>query len=318
MPVTRFSIFPAGLAGSRQSNLMFGGQTTPPRIIAHRGAQIERLPTGEYRIHVENTLDAFKTAAKMNLDGIELDVMALSTGEVVVHHDHFLDRVFKGEKAPIQTLSLKQVQQAVLDTDTVELTVSQRLPDKAQYRVVCNPDAEKIPQLSEVIRQVQALKPDMHFFIELKIHDKGKLPRREGLEEKVAELIRNDQLYSNVTVISFNPWSLKKIKALDPNIRTGLDMVQRTYRVFPVGWDKLFWMLKKGLGIDVVLPPYKEVTPFLMQAAERHGLQVMPWASDETVDEELQAYGKLSKLGVQGMVSNAPGLLLAQRQSGSL
>lgn len=57
------------------------------KIIAHRGAS---------GYAPENTLAAFKKALLMNIDMIEFDVRALPSGEVILMHDHRLDRTTNG------------------------------------------------------------------------------------------------------------------------------------------------------------------------------------------------------------------------------
>ena len=49
-----------------------------PRTLAHRGAS---------RHAPENTLDAFRAAAALGADGVELDIHATADGRLVVHHD---------------------------------------------------------------------------------------------------------------------------------------------------------------------------------------------------------------------------------------
>ena len=49
-----------------------------PRTLAHRGAS-GHAP--------ENTLDAFRAAAALGADGVELDIHATADGRLVVHHD---------------------------------------------------------------------------------------------------------------------------------------------------------------------------------------------------------------------------------------
>ena len=51
-------------------------------IIAHRGAS---------RAELENTVQAFRRAAGMGADGVELDVRRTAEGALVVHHDAHLD-----------------------------------------------------------------------------------------------------------------------------------------------------------------------------------------------------------------------------------
>src|SRR4051812_8317219 len=53
------------------------------KVIAHRGAS-GYLP--------ENTLAAFKKAIELRADMLEFDVHALPSGEIVLIHDHRLDR----------------------------------------------------------------------------------------------------------------------------------------------------------------------------------------------------------------------------------
>ena len=52
-----------------------------PRVFAHRGAS-QRAP--------ENTVEAFRLAAELGADGVELDVRRSADGALVVHHDPHL------------------------------------------------------------------------------------------------------------------------------------------------------------------------------------------------------------------------------------
>lgn len=54
------------------------GHPHSPRVIAHRGASGYAL---------ENTLAAFREAARRGADGVELDVHATADGAILVHHD---------------------------------------------------------------------------------------------------------------------------------------------------------------------------------------------------------------------------------------
>ena len=54
-------------------------------IVAHRGAHEPETPGVR-----ENTLEAFRAAADLGIDGVELDVRATADGILVVHHDAVL------------------------------------------------------------------------------------------------------------------------------------------------------------------------------------------------------------------------------------
>src|SRR4051794_21996467 len=55
-----------------------GRQPAGPRILAHRGASGHAT---------ENSLAAFRLAAELGADGVELDVHATRDGAILVHHD---------------------------------------------------------------------------------------------------------------------------------------------------------------------------------------------------------------------------------------
>jgi len=55
-----------------------------PLVIAHRGASAAAL---------ENTVEAFARARADGADGVELDVLACASGQIVVFHDDDLTRL---------------------------------------------------------------------------------------------------------------------------------------------------------------------------------------------------------------------------------
>lgn len=74
-------------------------QTTKILRIGHRGAMG----------HVtENTISSIKKALELNCDMIEIDVYKIRTGELMVFHDHRLDRL-TGENGNIEDFSFKEL-----------------------------------------------------------------------------------------------------------------------------------------------------------------------------------------------------------------
>ncbi|HEY1418228.1 MAG TPA: glycerophosphodiester phosphodiesterase family protein, partial [Myxococcaceae bacterium] len=57
------------------------------RILGHRGASSDAP---------ENTLTAFQLALDQGADGVELDARLCASGEVVVFHDEWLERLTGG------------------------------------------------------------------------------------------------------------------------------------------------------------------------------------------------------------------------------
>lgn len=97
-----------------------------PRIIAHRGAS---------GVAFENSLEAFRRAAQLGADGIELDIHATSDGALLVHHDFAVPGVGVIGEQPHSAF--------------------------ARYRL---PNGEPIPTLAEALASV----PGLEVWVEVK------------------------------------------------------------------------------------------------------------------------------------------------------
>ncbi|WP_445487686.1 glycerophosphodiester phosphodiesterase [Niallia sp. 03133] len=159
------------------------------KCVAHRGWS-GRAP--------ENTLIAFKLALlEPQIDAIELDVHLSKDGVPVVIHDHSLERTTNGNGA-------------VIDHTVEELQAL----DAGKW--FSQPfEREGIPLLEEVLYLAKGRK---HLLIELK--QLGNL--YNGLEEKVVRMIHSIDMQDQVTIISFDHESLRKIKELDHKMEVGL------------------------------------------------------------------------------------------------
>lgn len=152
-----------------------------PRVLAHRGA-CTRAP--------ENTLAAFRIARELGARGIELDVHLCASGELVVTHDHWLDRV-AGIHRRIEDMTMDEIRQA--DASTYFDPLHPELPPGSFA-------GEGIPTLDEVFETVGK---DMFLDIELKT-DTNRCP---ALSQAVAESIRKHNR-NNCIVSSFNPFAI--------------------------------------------------------------------------------------------------------------
>lgn len=157
------------------------------KIWAHRGAS-GYVP--------ENTIEAFRMAAEMNADGVELDVQLSRDGELVVIHDETLDRV-SGVAGNVRDLTLAQLK---------ELDVSRPIPGFHTVR---------IPTLAEVLEELRDTE------LTVNIECKTGICFYPGLEEKVVRLIEDMGITQRVWCSSFNHQSVMKIKALCPKVRVG-------------------------------------------------------------------------------------------------
>ena len=74
-------------------------------LFAHRGIHDPHIS--------ENTLEAFRRALELPIDGIELDVRVSRDGELVVFHDPKLDRL-AGDGPSVHHLSVKELKRLTL------------------------------------------------------------------------------------------------------------------------------------------------------------------------------------------------------------
>ncbi len=307
-----------------------------PLLIAHRGAQVERAeamdtPAGPaYRIYPENSVAALVRAAELGTAGVELDVIATQDGVLKVHHDDATGRVFRmpdGAERLVKDMTAAEADQAVYHPPGVLQTIAPKLADIPQAQLLLEPpdpdnppevpQKVQMPTLASVIDAVLKAKPDMQFFVELKTTQDPPYPcETNQAEERLVALVQQKNLFDRVTVISFNPWSLLKLKHLEPRLKTGLDLVVQQYQPH-IGLQGLMSWAKQVLQVDTVLPPYKEATAAFVSAAKAVGLKVMPWVWKETCHQELAEADRLSALGVDGLVTNAPQLIQSHWQYGA-
>jgi glycerophosphoryl diester phosphodiesterase len=145
-------------------------------IIAHRGAS---------GYAPENTLAAFKMALKMDPDMLEFDVHALPSGEVVLIHDHRLNRTTNGNGYVLKH-SFDELRS--LDAGTGEI----------------------IPTVEEALDLIDRQVP-------VNIELKG--PRSaEGVAQIVKQYLRKGWYPSDFLISSFNHHELVEFKRLVPDI----------------------------------------------------------------------------------------------------
>ena len=157
-------------------------------IIAHRGYN------GWYP---ENTRRSFEEALKLDVAGVECDVNLTKDGEVVVIHDLTVDRTSNGSGA-VGDMTLKELRE--LNVGTTE-------------------EPQRIMLLDELLDLVESY-PGKQLLIETK-HPS---PFGAGLEESVAEVLRNRRLDADprFSLISFNPEAIARFRNLLPSLQSFL------------------------------------------------------------------------------------------------
>jgi len=238
-------------------------------IQAHRGASF-CLP--------ENTLEAFSLAVEQGADGVELDVQLSKDGEIVVAHDERLERVSNGT-GYVNDLTLKELK---------SLDFGKLFPGGKAYR---------IPLLSEVF---SLLKPsNLTVNIELKTTER----LYPELPQKLIALAEEYAMSERIIYSSFNHYSLKQIKTLDPKAKIG--MLYDFGIVDP-------WVYANYLGAEAIHPHYYIIAalPETVEHCHEHGVMVNVWTVDDPQTVKL-----MLKCGVDGIITNKPDIAAACRNS---
>jgi glycerophosphoryl diester phosphodiesterase len=209
----------------------------------------------------ENTLRSFKKALEIGVNAVELDVRKTKDNQLVVIHDADVKKTTNG-KGLVSELTLEEIKGFSAEK------------------------GEKIPTLTEVL---DFLDKKVKVLIELK---------EAGVEEKVLGAVRERGMRKNVIVVSFIEEALRKVKALDKEVETGLIYAKHKNPV------------KAALDLEAsyLLPLYRFTHTANVQKAHENGLKVIVWTINKP--EEVAEY---AKKGVDGIASDKPDILMQQQ-----
>lgn len=216
------------------------------KILGHRGA-MGSAP--------ENTLPGFEKAIADSADGVEFDVQLSADGVPVVIHDERIDRTTDG-KGPVNELSVREIKK--LDAGSF---FAREYVDTG------------LPLLTEVLEIIQNMN-----IINLEL--KNSNLRYEGMEKKVIEITKEYGVFNKTIFSSFNHYSLKKIKELEPKAKTGVLYMAGIYQP---------WEYASKLGAGAIHPFYAAVVPEIVEKCHKQGLAVNVFGvnGDETIRQLL-------------------------------
>lgn len=232
-------------------------------VWAHRGAS---------GYAPENTMEAFRLAAVLGADGIELDVQLTNDGKLVVCHDETIDRTSDGHGF-VKDYSLEELKKFNFNSHN------------ASYAFCC------IPTLEEVFELIEPM--DMTINIELKTG----VFEYKGIEEKVVELVDRYHMSQRVIYSSFNHYSILRVKKLRPEAKCGFLHADKIIDV--ASYTKLH-------GIEALHPAfYFLLDPNYYIQAKENGLLINAWTINEV------PYMKAAfQLGINAVITNYPDVAL--------
>jgi glycerophosphoryl diester phosphodiesterase len=260
-------------------------------VLAHRGASAEAP---------ENTLPAFALAELQGADALEIDVRLTADDVVVVAHDATTDRTTNG-RAPIRALTLDGLRR--FDAGhAFTMDGGRTFPYRGRGMV--------IPTLAELY----AAHPTLGVNIDLKDHE-------PAMARAALETIHRAGAAHRTLVASFDAGVLAEVRRLDPGVATGLGQAE-VRRLFSEVWLSRLLPGRTGRAAGqaaraagrlpataraLQIPPKWRGLPLAtrreVEAAHAAGLAVHVWTIDEP-----RAMRRLLEAGVDGIVSNRPGL----------
>lgn len=160
-----------------------------PLIGGHRGNPAE-FP--------ENTLPSYESAIQLGCDLIECDVHLSLDGELIVIHDHALDRTTDGH--------------GLVAAHTFD-----------ELRALDAGDGQRLPTLEEVCAVTRER-------VGLCVETKQTPLHYAGLEEKLIHELRRLDMVDQTCAISFSHPSIRRLKELEPNLQVGALAAARPVR----------------------------------------------------------------------------------------
>ena len=239
------------------------------KVYAHRGYS-GRFP--------ENTMLAFKEAAKTGCYGIELDVQLTKDGQLVVIHDERIDRTTDGT-GYVRDYTLEELRRFNAAASWNGKFGFQPIPTFEEY---CQWAAGE-----KLVTNIE-LKTGVYYY--------------EGIEEKTLEMVRKYGLTDRVLFSSFLHSSITILRKLAPEIKCGAlvendglgnpgySCEKMAFQCFHPGWMCL---------------PKEDV-----DSCKAHGIELNVW----TVND-MDVLERLVEWEVDGLISNFPAVCMAYVES---
>jgi glycerophosphoryl diester phosphodiesterase len=258
-------------------------------VIAHRGGA---------GLWPENTAHAFRQAAALGVDVLEMDLHATSDGALVVIHDATVDRTTEGVGS-VKALTLAELKR---------LDAGYRWTADGGRTFPFRGKGITVPTLREVLEEF----PGVRLNIDIKQAQPSPV---KSFCRTLRESGAAGSVQSRVTVASFNSSTLTEFRRECPEFATSASMDE----VFALSAD-----LQAGRDIAagttrtrLVQVPERAfgqgwLTAELVAAAHRGGVEIHVW----TVNEEA-SMRRLLALGVDGIMTDYPDKLIALLKQGA-
>ena len=246
-----------------------------PLVIAHAGSEL----------YPHDTLFALKEYAAMEVDVLEMDLHMTADGEIILIHDHTVDRTTDGS-GDVREMTLEEVQ--ALDAGWYWTKDEQSYPFRGQGII--------IPTLEEVFE----IFPDYAMIIEIKQDS-------PPMAAPLCELIREYGMENKVMVASSRERAMQEFRSNCPEVATSAtraEVKQLVVRGFLLLGGTITPMYE-ALQVPEKDNDIPVVTPLFLWFAHNRNLQVHIWTINEA--EEIQRF---IDMGLDGIMTDRTDTML--------
>ena len=291
----------------------------PIKVIAHRGG------AGSY---TENTMQAFANAMDLGVDGIEMDIQLSADGEILVHHDYFLNSNYTKDSSghwvqenfhKIKDLTTDMLALYTLGDIKLDTFYTKKYP-----KLMSTPGLS-IPKLQDVFELArQKGNTTLTFYIEIKTspNDPDLSADSKVLSKKLVSLIENYDLKDQVYILSFDWSALQHIHRQDSSLKT-VYLTDDKHQDLSSATGISSWTLDipleeihtcpacviKKLGGYAWGPHYRQVTKEQVKQAHDIGIKVSVWTPNTMED-----INTLQEYGVDSITTDYPEIMLSQQK----
>lgn len=270
------------------SALSGGTEKFTPFVSAHRGGAAYAP---------ENTMSAYRNAARMEVDDFETDTTPTKDGVLVLIHDDTVDRTTNCS-GPVNSFTFAELQHC----------------DAGYWwtpgQSTTTPDTEKphpfrgkgltIPTVQELFAFAKSLPYGPTVTIEIKNipYETQYEPLCLGAAQKLVELIQNSGIKERIVVQAFDPTCIDQVKRLDGSVQT------LYLSLFGANSTVAYCA---AMGHEYAAPPF-DTQDFNAQAisnAHALGIKVNPYTVDREADIQ-----KVIGLGVDALITNYPACMM--------
>ncbi len=273
-------------------------------VQGHRGAR---------GLYPENTLPAFSAAIEAGTPVLELDLHVTKDGEIVIHHDYFVDdwlivesdRASKMPHLLIRNLELKELKKIDCGNKiSLDFPKQQQVPGTA------------IPTLDELFELINCSSSPHAQTVKLNLEIKRD-PRYPELTISANELaaqviakVGNAGFSKRVYYSSFDPEVLSELRAIDCKAELGFifsaESLDLAKRLLPDNPMALLFELAASFDAKVLSPEQGLlIDAKIVLAMKNAGFRVVPWVVNSEED-----WRRCIELGVDGLITDYPEELL--------